>query len=65
MRYYNKPAKCKGHGCKFTTWYWAVLQKHNGRCIKKMKWMYRQGFMNEKMLKVNIKHIKKMGYKQF
>jgi len=57
--------KCKGHGCKYETVYWECLTKHGDRCIKKYRWMNRQGYMTDKMLKVSIKHIKKIGIKQY
>ena len=56
--------KCSGHGCPYKTSYFKCIKKHGNRCIKKMKWLVRQGFMTEEMLKVNIKYIKKMGYEQ-
>jgi len=62
---YSKPTKCDGHGCKYKSLNFACLVKHGNVCIKKMRWLNRQGYLTDRMLKVNIKHIKKMGFKQY
>lgn len=51
-------------GCKKPYRNYESLVNHGNRCIKKMKWLHKQGYLNDKMLKVNISHIKKMGFKQ-
>ena len=56
--------ECKGHGCKYKTMYFACIQKHSTKCIKKFKWEFRRGFMSAKMLEININHVKEMGFKQ-
>lgn len=62
---YTKPMKCKGHGCKYKTLNFGCMSKHGNRCIKKLKWCYRQGFMTKESLEMNIKHLKAEKIKQY